>query len=139
GEVVRAAAPPVCFLVVCLVPALLVLGIRRAVPEPEEWRAAKAEARDRQPGVRELFQGEVRQITIWVVAVCGVSLTAHWAFMFWHQQHLRNLPEVLSLSAEQKNNLANTALYLVMASSSLGNFIAGTGQRILRYCMVILF
>src|SRR5438445_9932210 len=134
-----AAAPPRYIFLVGILPALLVLWIRRAVPEPEEWRAAKAEARDRQPGVRELFQGEVRQITIWVVAVCGVSLTAHWAFMFWHQQHLRNLPEVLSLSPEQKNKLANTALYLVMVSSILGNFFAGTVARVIGYRRTIVW
>src|SRR6266516_1962755 len=72
ANVILAAAPPRYIFLVGILPALLVLWIRRAVPEPEEWRAAKAEAHDRQPGVRELFQGEVRQITIWVVAVCGV-------------------------------------------------------------------
>jgi len=77
ANLVLAAAPPRYIFLVGILPALLVLWIRRAVPEPEEWRAAKAEAHERQPGVRELFHGEVRQITIWVVAVCGVSLTAH--------------------------------------------------------------
>src|SRR3989442_2310524 len=138
ANLVLAAAPPRYIFLVGILPALLVLWIRRAVPEPEEWRAAKAEAHDRQPGVRELFHGDVRQITIWVVAVCGVALTAHWAFMFWHQQHLRNLPEVLSLSAEQKNKLANTALYLVMVSSILGNFFAGTVARMIGYRQTIV-
>ena len=41
-------------------------------------------------------------ITLWVVLVCGVSLTAHWAFMFWHQQHLRNLPDVLNWTAASR-------------------------------------
>src|SRR2546428_2975605 len=42
-----------------VLPAFLVLWIRRAVPEPEEWQGAKEKARDRQPGVRELFHGDV--------------------------------------------------------------------------------
>src|SRR5881296_2518085 len=138
ANLVLAAAPPRYIFLVGILPALLVLWIRRAVPEPEEWRVAKVEAHDRQPGVRELFHGEVRQITIWVVAVCGVSLTAHWAFMFWHQQHLRNLPEVLNLSAEQKNKLASTAMYLVMVSSIAGNFFAGTVARIIGYRRTIV-
>src|SRR5881296_2150664 len=53
ANVVLAAAPPRYLFLVGILPALLVLWIRRAVPEPEEWRAAKAEAHDRQPGVRE--------------------------------------------------------------------------------------
>src|SRR5439155_1312531 len=90
-----ARAEPRYLFLVGVVPALLVFWIRRAVPEPEEWRSAKKLAENAQPGVRELFQGQTKKITIWVVAVCAVSLTAHWAFMFWHGQHLRKLPEVL--------------------------------------------
>src|SRR5438128_11521869 len=68
-----------------VVPAFLVLWIRRAVPEPVEWHAAKAKAGQQPPRVRDLFAGHVRGVTIGVVLVCGISLTAHWAFMFWHQ------------------------------------------------------
>jgi predicted MFS family arabinose efflux permease len=68
-----------------------------------------------------------------VVLVCGVSLTAHWAFMFWHQQHLRNLPDVLNWSDAQKNKLASVGMYLVIASSILGNFFAGWLARLIGY------
>lgn len=130
---VLAAAPPRYVFLVGILPALLVFWIRRAVPEPDEWRSAKEMAQQNEPGVRDLFRGEVRRITIWVVLVCGISLTAHWAFMFWHQQHLRNLPEVLNWSAEQKNKLASTAMYLVIGSSILGNFFAGGLSRFIGY------
>ena len=122
---ILAAAPPRYLFLVGVAPALLVFWIRRAVPEPEEWRSAKEKAHHHEPGVRELFRGEVRPVTIRVALVCGVSLTAHWAFLFWSQQHLRNLPDVLSWTPEQKNKLASTAMYLVIASSVLGNFFAG--------------
>ncbi len=122
---ILAAAPPRCLFLVGVLPALLVFWIRRAVPEPEEWRSAKVAAHEREPRVGELFHGEVRRITLWVVLVCGVSLTAHWAFMFWHQQHLRNLPDVMGWSPEQKNKLASAGMYLVIGSSILGNFFAG--------------
>jgi MFS family permease len=72
-------------------------------------------------------------ITLRVVLVCGVSLTAHWAFMFWHQQHLRNLPDVLNWSDAQKNKLASVGMYLVIASSILGNFFAGWLARLIGY------
>jgi len=135
---VLAAAPPRYLFLVGVLPALLVFWIRRAVPEPEEWRAAKAQAHHREPGVRDLFRGEVRRITIWVVLVCGVSLTAHWAFMFWHQQHLRNLPDVLNWTAEQKNKLASAGMYLVIGSSVLGNFFAGGLARRIGYRATIV-
>ena len=78
-----------------ILPALLVFWIRRAVPEPEEWHQAKAEARQ-QPPVSDLFRGEVLPISIKTILVCSLTLTAWWAFQFWNQQHLRNLPELAS-------------------------------------------
>src|SRR5438874_698049 len=89
---------------------------RRTSPENSSRESCAAQ----HPHVRELFSGEVRRVTIWVLVVCAVGLTAHWAFMFWHQQHLRNLPEVLPWSPEAKNRLVSKALYLVMGSSILG-------------------
>lgn len=120
---VLATAPPRYLFLVGVIPALMVFWIRRAVPEPEEWQTARKNAGGRQPGLAQLFGPEVRRVTIWVIVVCAISLTAHWAFMFWHQQHLRNLPDVLAMSAEQKNKLATLAMYIVIGSSILGNFI----------------
>src|SRR5512147_3157585 len=130
---VLAAAPPRYLFLVGVLPALIVLWIRRAVPEPAEWRAAKERAHHHEPGVRDLFRGEVKTITIWVVLVCGVSLTAHWAFMFWHQQQVRNLPDVLGWNDAQKNKLASAAMYVVIGSSILGNFFAGWLARLIGY------
>jgi MFS family permease len=128
-----AAAPPRCLFLVGVLPALLVFWIIRAVPEPEEWRQARSHAQHYQPRIRELFRGQIRPVTLWVILVCAVSLTAHWAFMFWHQQHLRNLPEVLAWSPEQKNKLATLAMYWVIGSSVFGNFFAAWLARRLGY------
>ncbi len=136
---VLAAAPPRWLFLVGVLPAVLVFWIRRAVPETEEWRAAKEVARNHEPGVRDLFQKGTRRITLCVVLVCGISLTAHWAFMFWHQQHLRNLPEVLSWGDESKNRLASTAMYVVMVFSILGNFFAAFLSRLAGYRAAIIW
>lgn len=130
---------PRFLFLVGVVPALLVFWIRRAVPEPEEWLEAKVQARRREPKLVDLFGDEVRGTTLRIVLVCAVSLTAHWAFMFWHQQHLRNLPDVAEFSAEQKNNLAATALYLLMISSIIGNFAAAGVARFLGYRKTIVW
>lgn len=127
-----AGAPPRYLFLVGVLPALLVFWIRRAVPEPEEWHTAKARTQQ-PPKLRELFSGEVKRITVWVILVCGVSLTAHWAFMFWHVQHLRNLPEVLTWSAAEKTKLASQAMYLVIGSSIAGNFFSGWLARLIGY------
>ena len=38
----------------------MVFWIRRNVPEPEEWHAAKSKARHHEPGLADLFRGGVR-------------------------------------------------------------------------------
>jgi MFS family permease len=128
-----ARAEPRFLFLVGILPALLVFWIRRAVPEPDEWRAAQQQAREHQPGVRQLFRPQHRSITLWVIAVCGTSLTAHWAFMFWHGLQLRNLPEVLPMRPEQKNDLVGMAMFLVIGSSVLGNFFCGWLARLFGY------
>src|SRR5437879_9625044 len=64
---ILAAAPPRYLFLVGVLPALLVLWIRRAVPETEEWRAAKAAAHHHEPGVPDLFHAAPRRITLCVV------------------------------------------------------------------------
>jgi MFS family permease len=135
---VLASAPPRWLFLVGILPALLVFWIRRAVPETDEWQAAKKEAGQCEPRVRDLFGSGTAHITCWVVVVCGISLTAHWAFMFWHQQQLRNLPEVINLSEEQKNRLASVAMYVVMIFSILGNFFAAWLARLIGYRAAIV-
>jgi MFS family permease len=144
ANVVLAAAPPKYLFLVGILPGLLVLWIRRAVPETDEWREAKARTHHQGPKVTDLFRGPARSITLWVVVVCGISLTAHWAFMFWHQQHLRNMPDVMGWSAQQKNELASKALYLVIATSVAGNFFAGWLARLIGYrgaiiCLFLMY
>jgi hypothetical protein len=130
--VLAAAAPRYLFLVGVL-PALMVFWIRRAVPETGEWRNAREKAGHQPPKLSELFREPTRGITLWVTLVCGISLTAHWAFMFWHQQHLRNLPDVVGWSAADKNRLASVAMYLVIVASIVGNFFAGFLARLIGY------
>lgn len=116
-----------------VLPALLVLWIRRAVPEPEEWHAAKQNATDPEPPFADLFRGAVRRVTILTIFVCGLSLTAHWAFMFWYMQQLRNLPEMATWSEAEKGHLISKAVWLVMIMSIVGNFCAAALARWLRY------
>jgi len=134
-----AAAPPRCLFLVGVLPALLVFWIRRAIPEPEEWRLAKVRAESTEPGIRDLFAPQLRKTTIWVVLVCAISLTGHWAFMFWHQQHLRNLPEVMASSPEEQNRLASTVLGLVIGTSIAGNFFAAWLARRIGYRATIVW
>jgi MFS family permease len=118
------ATQPRWIFVVGVLPAFLVFWIRRAVPEPEEWHSAKVQARGQAPRIRELFRGPVRKTTLLVILVCAVSLTAHWAFMFWHQIAFKNLPDVIGQSAAEKNAWGTKMLALIIIASSVGNFVA---------------
>src|SRR4029077_19899150 len=116
-----------------VLPALVVLWIRRAVPEPEEWRGAKHRAGAAAPRFRDLFRGRVRRISVLTLLVCACALTAHWAFLFWYLQHLRNLPELNGSTAAEKSQLVSRVVWLVIGSSILGNFVAAALARWLRY------
>lgn len=117
-------SPRTIFLVGVL-PALLVLWIRRSVPEPAEWHAARGQTKERAPGIAELFRGSVARVTWPVLLICGISLTGHWTFMFWQQAHVRKLPEVIALDAAAQNRFTTVALFLLMVGSVVGNYFAG--------------
>jgi MFS family permease len=125
--------PPRTVFLVGVLPALLVLWIRRAVPEPEEWQGAKQQAGDAEPEFLELFRGPVRRTTLLTLTVCALGLTAHWALMFWYLQHLRNLPELAGWKESEINRLVSKAMWLVMMASIAGNFLAAAIARWLNY------
>src|SRR5262245_28712009 len=128
-----AAYPPRTVFLVGVLPALLVLWIRRAVPEPEEWQGAKQRSAHDEPSFLELFRGPVRRITVLTLVVCSLALTAHWAFLFWYLQHLRNLPELSGWSDADKSRLVSKAMWLVIGASIVGNFLAALLARWLKY------
>jgi len=53
--------------------------------------------------------------------------------MFWYQQHLRNLPDVIDMSPARRNELASFASFLVMAAAIFGNFLAAAMARVIGY------
>jgi MFS family permease len=116
-----------------ILPALLVFWIRKAVPEPEEWHQAKTQAGHHQPPISDLFRGEVLPNTIKIILVCSLTLTAWWAFQFWNQQHLRNLPELASWTVPQREQLVSKSFFIVISCSILGNFLAGWMASLIGY------
>ncbi len=122
--------PPHWIFLVGVLPAFITLWIRKAVPETEEWEAARKD--QPAPRLRELFGPQVRSITWRVMLICAVSLTAHWTFMFWQQSHIRTLAEV-SHSKEAKDGATVMALLWIMVGSLAGNFIAGALATVMGY------
>ena len=121
-----------------ILPALVTLWIRRAVPETEQWHAAKLEQAGEHPSVLDLFRGDVRRITLLTILVCSLALTAHWAFTFWSVQDLRNLPDVAEWTDAQRNEMISQAFALIMFSSIVGNFLAAMLARRVGYRFAIV-
>jgi MFS family permease len=134
-----AGFPPRFVFLVGILPALLVFWIRRNVPEPAEWVSARAHAHEGGPGVADLFRGDVLPITLKTVAVCALSLTAWWAFMFWHPQHLRNLPELAGWARADRERLVSKAFFIFIFASLVGNFASGALARLMGYRRAIAF
>src|SRR5437764_528287 len=72
-------------------------------------------------------------LTILTLLVCALALTAHWAFLFWFLQHLRNLPDLGGWTDAEKSQLVSKAVWLVTLASIAGNFLAGGLARWLKY------
>jgi MFS family permease len=106
-----------------ILPALLTLWIRKAVPETEEWEQARKTSAP--PRIRDLFGPAVSGVTWRVLVICAVSLTAHWAFMFWQQSLIRALPEVRDLTGPEQTHAVVVALMYIMIGSIIGNYLAG--------------
>ena len=122
---------PRYLFLVGILPALITVWIRKAVPETEEWESAKS---GRQvPGVSELFGPAVRGVTWRVLVICGVSLTAHWAFLFWQAKVVKQLPEVMAMDPAGQAKATGAALMWIMFGSILGNFVAGGLAKLMGY------
>ena len=112
-----------------ILPALVTLWIRHAVPETAAWHEAKKQPHSQPSGILDLFRGDVRKITLLTLGVCALGLTAHWAFMFWCSQHLRTLPEFSTLNKGELARVVTWSMTWVMITSILGNFIAAVLAR----------
>lgn len=140
GYLLSGTEPRYVFLV-GIIPAFLVFWIRRHVPEPAEWHAAKASGSHESSSVTDLFRGAILRTTLLTIVVCACSLSGWWAFMFWHPQHLRHLPDVAAMDPAAINRLVSTTFAAVIGSSIAGNFFAGWVARLFgfRTALVSLF
>jgi MFS family permease len=105
-------------------PALLVFWIRRQVPESEAWKDARTRTAA-QPGLIDLFRGDVAPVTINTGAVCALSLSGWWLIQFWHPQHLRRLLELSGHAPADATRLVSAAFLLMNVLAIAGNFAAG--------------
>jgi MFS family permease len=106
-----------------IAPAILVLWIRKAVPEPETWHTAAQNTTH--PSVFELLHGSTRRITLLTTSVCALTLTAHWAFMFWCTQHIAAVAQQQGIQPSEITRMKALAIVILSVSSIFGNYLAG--------------
>ena len=123
-------APRWVFLIGVL-PAFVTLWIRKEVPETAEWSAEQG--RRATPPLAGLFAPGLRRTTLIASALCAISLTGHWCFMFWQQAFIRAHPAVVDATAAVKAQTTSTALFCVIAASVLGNFASGWAAHVFGY------
>lgn len=123
-----------------IVPALLVFWIRRHVPETAAWHAARQSVVVR-PRLRDLFRGAVATTTWNTTAVCALSLSAWWLFLFWNTQHLRRLLTSSGVDPATATRQVSAAFFLMIFISIGGNYLAGGIARLIghRRAIVALF
>ncbi len=123
-----------------ILPALMVYWIRRQVPEPEAWQHAQAGSTSK-PRLRDLFRGTVARVTWNTLAVCALSLSAWWLFIFWQAQHVRKLLVDAGTSPTEVTRLVTAAFFVMIAVSIVGNYFAGWLAKLLgnRRAIVIMF
>ncbi|MGE3108636.1 MAG: MFS transporter [Phycisphaerales bacterium] len=108
--------------VVGVLPAVMTWWIRRSVPEPEEWKAARSDAPPAPIGM--LFSRGLWKTTVLVIAMTGICLTTVWCFLFYLPQAIGKLPEVSGWSAARVAKLKTDVTVVFLLVNIAGNFVA---------------
>ena len=116
------ALPPKYVFLVGIVPALLTVWIRKAVPEPEEWE--KERHTREMPKISALFGPEVRATTLKTLALTSIALTTVWGFIFFSIQMLLAMPDVAALAPPDKAALVRNVVIEYSLWNIAGNFLA---------------
>lgn len=116
-----------------ILPAFVTLWIRKAVPETEAWEEARQQVAGPQPRVIDLFNHENAKTTTLTILVCALSLTGHWAIMFWLPQHFNHDATVQALGDVARKQFVAGTMAWMMVASIVGNFVAAGIAQLVGY------
>lgn len=105
-----------------VLPALLTVWIRYAVPEPEEWK--KAAAGKEHPPVSVLFSRQLWRTTVLTMALTSVALTTVWAFLFFGPAAVRKMPDVQGWEPAKVSHLVSNVTIAYLLINIAANFFA---------------
>ena len=89
-----AAAPPRWVFLVGIFRPCSSCGSARPFPSPKNGMPLSGVRKGLNHVSATCSAARTLKVTLLTVAVCALSLSGHWAFIFWSSQFLRNLPEV---------------------------------------------
>jgi MFS family permease len=124
-----------------VLPALLIIWIRRSLKEPDDWQAARERAvarpAERMGVVAELFRGTLLQRTVVGTILATVGMATFWGAHIYGKDMLRNAAErsLLAVATPQGETLTNADRTHVAKEHSvslkrwemLGMFLTTTG------------
>ncbi|MCC6677604.1 MAG: MFS transporter [Phycisphaerales bacterium] len=117
-----ALGDPRWVFLVGVLPALLTVWIRYAVPEPEHWKeAARGQVH---PPVSALFSRALRRTTLLMMALTSIALTTVWAFLYFGPPIIRAMPEVKAWDARQVNHLVSNVTIVYLLVNIIANYFA---------------
>lgn len=116
-----------------VVPALLTLWIRYAVPEPDEWK--NAVQKREMPKISELFAPGIVKTTLLVLTMTSICLTTIWVFLFFNAQVLKATPEVKALAPAEAAALLRNVTIVFCLWNIVGNYVATYLAKLIGYRM----
>jgi len=114
-----------------IIPALLTLWIRSAVPEPENW--VKAVRQSAPPRVSELFKGALARITILLTLLTSIALTTAWAFLFFGPQLIQKLGTTAGIAKPEIQVLVSRISIIYLTVNIFANYFATYLARFIGY------
>lgn len=131
-----------------VLPALLIIWIRRSLKEPESWVKARSRAQDTRAQelgrLQDLFRGELLLRTLVGVLLAAVGLATFWGVHIYGKDLMRRDAEEQFLqessatpsevSIEQRDELLSSHLAAIKRYEMLGMFLVTTGGGIGLLC-----
>jgi hypothetical protein len=130
-----------------VLPALLIIWIRRSLKEPESWVKAKSRAKEVSSQgmgrIADLFRGDYLKPTLVGVTLAAVGLVTFWGVHIngkdllrraIEQQYVENSENSPSLTTEQKAEILKPHLPAIKRWEMLGMFLVTTGGGIGLLC-----
>ncbi|MBS1701158.1 MAG: MFS transporter [Armatimonadetes bacterium] len=117
--------------VVGVIPAFVTLWIRKAIPEPDEWKGAKE--REAAPPISALFSRQVLPTTLKVLTMSSITLCGAWTILYYGAQLIRAHPDNAHLTPAQLTDLVSNMTITYTLWNVGGNFAAAALTKYLGY------